>query len=340
MPDSASSSGSSDATPSLTQALEEVLAAPANRRRHLLTALPAELRGEVERLAGIEKAMPAGFLGAENRSDSEAAAPLPAAIDRYELKRRLARTAFSQVFVARDMVSRRRVALKLLPPFGAEYGLVRKLFFREIRALQELKHPNVVVIHESGECREGLYIVMELLRGRNLGDWLSDDSARPYADRLAVLRQTAVGLECVHAAGMVHGDVKPSNVFVENGGNVKLLDFGTTRRLESLAGSLSSRVGTPAYIAPEVLQAGKLSVRADMFSFGVLAFETITGANPLRCASLAETFRAVMESTLPASEIRGAGASPSVTAVLERCLDKEASGRPGSFSEIIRALDA
>ena len=217
---------------------------------------------------------------------------------------------------------------------------MRKLFFREIRALQQLDHPNVVAIRGSGESKEGPYIVMELLRGSSLREWLNASGARHLGKRIAVARQVAVGLEAVHAAGLVHGDVKPSNVFVESTANVKLLDFGTSRRLESLVGSLSSRAGTPAYIAPEVLRAGKLSPQADMFSFGVLVFELVTGANPLRRDSLAETFRAVMDSRLPVESLREASASPSVTAILERCLEKEASVRPESFSEIIRALDA
>lgn len=339
MTDSASSGDPKGGAPGFTRALEEFLAAPADRRRRLLDSLPIDLRAEVERLASLEGTVSPSFLPSEEAPRVDAPDSLPATIDRYEPEQRLARTAFSQVFLARDLVSRRRVALKLLPPFGAQDDRVRKFFFREIRALQKLKHPNVVVIHGSGESSEGPYIVTEFLRGLNLGEWLADGAARPYPERLLLARQVAVGLEAVHAAGLVHGDVKPSNVFVESSGNVKLLDFGTARRMESLIGSLSSRAGTPAYIAPEMLREGKLSPRADMFSFGVLCFELITGANPLRRDSLAETFRAVVEATLPIAALSQSGASPSVAAVLKACLNKEAALRPASFSEIVRALD-
>ena len=283
--------------------------------------------------------MSPGFLSAERQPRVVSEGALLAAVGRYQPECLLARTAFSQVFVARHLETGQRVALKLLPPFEAEPESVRKFFFREIRALQMLVHPNVVVIHDSGETTAGAYIVTELLRGHNLGDWLAQSAATPYSGRLAVARQVALGLEAVHAAGLVHGDIKPGNVFVETSGNVKLLDFATARRHESLIGSLGPVAGTPAYAAPEAVRGGGLGPRADMFAFGVLCFELIAGANPFRRASLDETLRAVVTATLPVAAIREAGASRAVVAILEACLGKEASLRPASFSEIVRALD-
>ena len=209
----------------------------------------------------------------------EAAATVPVGLPstfagtaRFELVRRIGEGGFGVVFEAIDHVDGGRIALKLLRRPDAE----RLYWFkREFRALTELVHRNLVRLHDLVTDGSDFFFTMERIDGESLHAHLA---ARP-TDLLDVLRQLAEGLSALHAAGKLHRDVKPSNILVERGGRVVLLDFGLAIDKGEPASELA---GTPAYMSPEQHSGEPLTEASDWYAFGVVLFELLTGALPAR----------------------------------------------------------
>ncbi|GAA0364307.1 serine/threonine protein kinase [Actinoallomurus spadix] len=179
---------------------------------------------------------------------------------RYRLRERIGRGGMASVWLARDEVLVRDVAVKLIDPELARDPEFRRRFRDEARAAAALSHPHIVTVHDYGESEDTPYIVMELLTGSTLAD------LRPVADAERVIGQIASALAAAHAARIVHRDIKPTNVFVTASG-VKVLDFG-------IAGD--ARMGTPDYLPPE----NDLSPSADVYSLGIVWFEAVKGHRP------------------------------------------------------------
>ncbi len=207
-------------------------------------------------------------------------------VGRFEVRRRLGAGASGEVFYAIDRQTGESVALKLLRKVGAD-ELLR--FKTEFRALQDLAHPHVVHFGEFFRSGEDWFFTMELVEGTDLADWLappqsadeSVDTLELHCDERSVreaFAQLCDALAAIHAAGLVHRDVKPSNVRVTPRGRVVLLDFGLVT--ESLQAEDGSVVGTPLYMAPEQARAGPVGPAADMYAVGVMLFEALTGAPP------------------------------------------------------------
>lgn len=230
----------------------------------------------------------------------QAVTETPRQIGRYEIRGVIGTGGNSVVYEAWDPTHDRRVALKFLS--AADIGEGRSSlsrFKREARALAELDHPNVIALLGGGEALGGAYLVMELLHGKTLRQWLA---ARPVSDRvLDVMLKSGDGLAAAHAAGMVHRDFKPENVMIEPDGRVCVLDFGLAKGGASSSSSSSALVegwssvnrapvsrltepgavlGTIEYMAPEQHLAGFVDPRSDQFSFCVTVYEALFGERP------------------------------------------------------------
>ncbi|MCR9161331.1 MAG: serine/threonine-protein kinase [Nannocystaceae bacterium] len=225
----------------------------------------------------------------------------------------IARGGNSSVYAAWDPKHDREVALKFLSPEDIGQGLSNvPRFKREARALANLDHPNVITLLGGGEALGGAYIVMELLRGKTLREWLA---ARPVSTRaLEVMRQAGVGLAAAHDAGMVHRDFKPDNVMIEPDGRVCVLDFGlakggaaSAKGNEPIVDGWSSVnrtplsrltepgsvLGTIEYMAPEQHLAGLVDARSDQFSYCVTTYEAVFGARPFEGHDVGTILRAM-----------------------------------------------
>ena len=230
----------------------------------------------------------------------------------YRLERELGRGGMGVVMLARDTGLEREVAVKVIHGKLAEEESVRALFVTEARAMAEVRHENVVRIYAFGEYEELPYFVMEYVPGPTLADWLDHHYAQralPSVDEsLGILDQLCRGLEAIHAAGIVHADVKPGNVILGPAFRVALTDFGLVRKLGGQ--DAESIVGTPGYIPPEAvlpkLSPKGLDARADIYALGVIAYELLTGQLPLTVYTLPELFDAHMrgDEPRPPSEVR------------------------------------
>jgi serine/threonine-protein kinase len=246
---------------------------------------------------------------------------------RYVVERELGRGSMGVVYAGRDQRLERPVALKVMAGAMSGDGDLRRYFEREARAAGRLSHRNVVTVHDFGYDRRGApFVVMELLRGRDLRQILLSMVPMALERRLAIVLQVLAGLAHAHAAGVVHRDVKPANVFITEEGVVKLLDFGIARLTQTSHGNSSDAVmGTADYMSPEQVLSGDMDGRSDLFSCGALLYELLTGGPPFHAESFVTiAYRVVHEepdySVLPA-------ACRSLEPVLRRALAKSRDDR-------------
>jgi serine/threonine protein kinase len=264
--------------------------------------------------------------------------------DRYRIDRKLGSGGMADVYLAHDLRHDREVAIKVMRPELAQ-SLGTERFLREIRLLAQLQHPHILGLVDSGEAAGMLYYVMPYLPSGSLRDKLDRERELPIADALSILRAIAEALEHAHAQGIVHRDVKPENVLFSSG-HAQVADFGIAR---IVAGSdaastalttLGMTIGTPQYMAPEQASGDpRTDHRADLYAFGVLAYEVLAGAPPFTGANAAQLISQHMtERPAPLAKRR-----PSVPAVLDalvmRCLEKHPADRWQSARDVIAAID-
>jgi eukaryotic-like serine/threonine-protein kinase len=194
------------------------------------------------------------------------------------------------VYLAEDTRLNRKVALKLLPPAIAQHPEARARFLREAQAASALDHPNVAPIYEIGDWDQQLFIAMAFYEGETLRMRL-ERSAMAVPEAAAILLQLATGLAAAHHAGIVHRDLKPANIMLTRGGQVKILDFGLAKMVSDSAQTVMEMtktgtvVGTVAYMAPEQAQGSEIDARADVWAFGVIAYEMLAGRLPFKSGS-------------------------------------------------------
>ena len=262
----------------------------------------------------------------------------------YDVKRELTAGGMSRVFLAEEMALGRMVVIKVLSPaLSAEMSHER--FRREIRVAASLQHPHIVPLLTAGEADGLPYFTMPYVEGQSLRDALT--SAEPPSPQAALLllREIASALAYSHAQGVVHRDIKPENVLI-SAGSAMVTDFGVAKALAASARVpvetltfAGVAIGTPTYMAPEQIAGDEATDhRADIYAFGVLAYELLTGAPPFVRRTPQALFAAHLTEA-PESITRRKAAVPTATAELVmRCLEKEPGARPQSASEIVEVL--
>jgi serine/threonine-protein kinase len=243
-----------------------------------------------------------------------------------------------EVYRARDTRLGREVAVKVLPETLARNADALARFQKEARAVAALSHPNIMAIFDLGK-HDGIdYAVMELLEGSTLRDAL-DFGALPPARAVELALQIAKGLCAAHEKAIVHRDLKPENVFVTRDGDVKILDFGLAKRTErtlpddateaptETRTSPGTVMGTVAYMSPEQVRGEDLDPRSDIFSFGTVLYEMLTGRRAFARESPAETMAAILMNDPPAPSGSGISISPAMAGILHHCLEKDVRRR-------------
>ena len=268
----------------------------------------------------------------------------------YQILEKLGQGGMGVVYKARDTHLDRFVALKVLPPERVADADRRRRFVQEAKAASALNHPNIVTIHDIDDAGGVHFIAMEYVAGKGLSELIGRKGLRPI-DALEYAVQIAGALAKAHAAGIIHRDLKPSNIMVGEDGQVKVLDFGLAKLTEAggLAEDESTRtlkaetaegaiLGTVAYMSPEQAEGKKIDPRSDIFSFGAVLYEMVTGRRAFQGDSTASTLAAVIkEDPKPPSEV-----SPRVPRDLEkvilRCLRKDPEWRWQNMADLRVAL--
>src|SRR6478672_9377100 len=200
----------------------------------------------------------------------------------YRIEALAGRGGMGVVYRAYDLRLKRTVAVKLIAPELSELEDFRERFLTETELAASLEHPNVVPIHDAGEVDGHLYIAMRYVEGGELKTLLQKEGRLQPERAVAICGQIAAALDAAHALGLVHRDVKPSNVLLDQNDHVYLADFGLSRPLAGPEGPKGDglSVGTPAYAAPELIEGRQSDARADVYSLGCVLYECLTGEPP------------------------------------------------------------
>ena len=259
----------------------------------------------------------------------------------YRVEELIGRGGMGVVYRAYDLRLKRSVAVKFVAPSLALDERFRERFARETELVMSLEHPNVVPIYDAGDVAGRLYLAMRLVEGPDLGSLLRAEGALEPARTVAICAQIASALDAAHARGLVHRDVKPSNVLLDGSEHVYLADFGLTRSLGNpIAESGQERsIGTPAYLAPEQLEGLAVGGSADVYSLGCLLYECLTGERVFpRDSRLAEAWAHLEEEPPRASRTRRGLPEP-VDQVILRALAKEPAERYPTCGALVAAAE-
>jgi hypothetical protein len=263
-----------------------------------------------------------------------ATASLAALGQRYDILGEAGHGSMGNVYKARDRETGETVALKLLKPEIASDQAMMDRFKNELLFARKITHKNVCRVHEFNRIGGIAYTSMEFVEGESLRSVLTRFGGLPPRKAISVAQQICSGLKEAHAQGIVHRDLKPENVMIDAQGNVKIMDFGIARSMESLTRLTGSMVGTPAYMAPEQVAGKAVDYRTDIYSLGLMLYEMFTGAQAFQAdTAVAVALKQIRELPPAPHEV-----DPTVPVAIERailkCLEKEPGKRFQSVAEL------
>jgi eukaryotic-like serine/threonine-protein kinase len=269
-------------------------------------------------------------------------------LGRYRIETRIGEGAMADVFRARDPDIGRVVAIKALKPDYRRDPELCARFLREARAAGALNHPNIATIYDVGEADGVPYIAMELIDGRPLDMVLQAQGRMPFERVLALGAQLADALSWAHAQGVVHRDVKPSNILLSSDGKTaKLLDFGVARIGESDAGiadrqmartQAGQMIGTPRYMSPEQALGLPVDPRSDLFSLGAVLYEMVTGKIAFDASGLATLALQIAQEKVAPIERSAADCPPGLRQIIDKLLAKKPDQRFADGAQLLQAL--
>jgi serine/threonine protein kinase len=276
-------------------------------------------------------------------------------VGEYQIQSRVGEGGMGTVYSAVHPIIGKKVAIKVLAGRLAKNKNAISRFVLEARAVNDIQHPGLVDIFSFGQLTDGRhYYVMEFLEGRNLGDVLRERVRLPAAEIIPIFREVSQALVAVHAKGIVHRDLKPENILLlsqaqPGGHRVKLVDFGLAKLIEGVPAHLSEggprtaagvNVGTPHYMSPEQCRGMKVDARSDLYSLGILLYETLTGRLPFDGPTPLDIWQAHSEKApQPPIELAPGNVSPAMNAITLRLLAKSADNRYQTAADFCAALD-
>ncbi len=257
----------------------------------------------------------------------------------YQIEGVLGRGGMSIVFLAREMELNRLVALKVLPLQLSMGPDAQERFKREARIAASLDHPHIVPVFRVGTTGSLLWYSMKFVKGRSLSDVLPATGPMPLSDCLGIIEQAAAGLEYAHRRGVVHRDVKPANILIDETGWASVCDFGVAKAFGALPITLTgAALGTPGYMSPEQCYGRPLDAKSDQYSLAILTYECLAGTVPFTGDSLGEIVRKhCMDPPPHLTQVRPE-VSERVADALDRAMRKQPEERFDSVTEFVAAL--
>jgi hypothetical protein len=244
----------------------------------------------------------------------------------------------SRVYRARDTVIDRPVVVKLLTREASSDPEAKARFLQEARVAGNIQHENIVSVFDFGEHEGQPFLVMEYLEGGDLREAIHSGRAGSLYERITIALQVAEALNYVHHRGIVHRDIKPENIHVDPKGRIKLMDFGIAKTADLSLTRTGMAMGTPYYMAPEQVSGGPANPLVDVYAFGMLLFELLTGERGVTGETMETVFYKILTQPLDVTAMEKAGVPPPVRDLVMRCTAKSAADRPQDFSTISESL--
>ena len=262
---------------------------------------------------------------------------LPARIGKYELQKFLG-GGMSHVYRARDTVIGRTVAVKILTPQGCADAEAKARFLLEAQMSGNVEHDNIIKIYDYGEEQGRPFIVMEFLVGQDLRDAIKNSQTGDLEGKLRIALQIARALEYVHSRKIIHRDIKPENIHLDAAGKAKLMDFGIAKAEGLSMTRAGFALGTPYYMAPEQVLGEVVTDAVDIYAFGILFYELLTGEKPVKGESVERLFYAILNEPLNPEALRRASVPQAIIDFVLRCTAKKAQDRYPSFTAVASEL--
>jgi tetratricopeptide (TPR) repeat protein/tRNA A-37 threonylcarbamoyl transferase component Bud32 len=268
----------------------------------------------------------------------------------YEILSLLGEGGMGQVYLAKDEILERNVAIKFLPEEMDRDIQTRQRFVREAKSAAALDHPFICKVYETGETEGKAFIAMEYVQGQTLREKMEKEPIS-LRDAIRISLEVAEALDEAHKNGIVHRDLKPANIMITPGSHAKVMDFGLAKRVlpggeEALSRTLTqssiteagSIAGTISYMSPEQARGEDIDVRSDIFSLGIILHEMLTGGHPFSKPSAIETLSSILRDPPPQTHIKPKSVNPIITPILRKALSKDINTRYQNTSELVADL--
>jgi formylglycine-generating enzyme required for sulfatase activity len=263
---------------------------------------------------------------------------LPARISKYELQHFLG-GGMSEVYRSRDTVLGRTVAVKLLTPQAAQNADTRARFLLEAQVSSSVVHENIITTYDYGE-EDGIpYLVLEFLTGSTLKDYLAEQPDLSLRKRVSIALQVARALEYVHSRNFVHRDVKPDNIHIDQQGRVKLMDFGIVKTQDTTLTQAGFALGTPQYVAPELVMGQPVTPLVDVYSYGVLLYEILTGRKAIQADTVERIFYLILHEPISLEPLQAAGVPDRLIDIVRASIERDPAKRTQSMAEVAADLE-
>ncbi len=263
----------------------------------------------------------------------------PSRVGKYEIESYLG-GSMARVYRAKDSVLGRRVALKILSESGMSDPEAKQRFLQEARVASSIRHENIVGVYDFGEEQGRPYIVMEFVEGESLRDAIRNGHLGDLRSRLKIALAIAGAVDHIHARKIIHRDLKPDNIHINSEGKALLMDFGIAKAEGVQLTRVGFTLGTPYYMPPEQVLGKPLTSQADVYAFGILLYELLTGIRPVKDGTVDQIFQAILTEPLNMAPLKALNPPQALISLIERCTAKPADRRPPGLGEVRAILQA